>query len=65
MTMLVCDEVLRFLYAISLRWPGLLTRATVLGIVGAAVLVAWQRLKKPVQTGILPIGSRRIRRARA
>jgi len=74
MTMLVCDEVLRFVYAISLRWPGLLTRAMVLGLAGAAVLVAWQ-LRKPVRTLVVPwiaasrakhpIVSRRIRRARA
>lgn len=74
MTMLVYDEVLRFVYAISLRWPGLLTRATLLGLAGAAVLVAW-RLRKPVRTWVLPwiaasrakhpIASRRPRRARA
>ena len=74
MTMLVFDEVLRFVYAISLRWPGLLTRALVLGLAGVGVLVAWQ-LRKPIRTGILPwivasrakhpIVGRRIRRARA
>ena len=74
MTMLVFDEVLRFVYAISLRWPGLLTRAMVLGLAGAAVLVAWQ-LRKPVRTMVLawiaasrakyPTAIRRIRKARA
>ena len=66
MTLLVCDEVLRFVYAISLRWPGMLTRATVLGLASGAVVVAW-RLRKPVRAWVLAsiVASRGARRARA
>ena len=66
MTMLVYDEVLRFVYAISLRWPGLLTRAMLLGLAGAAVLVAWRLLPWIAASRAKhPIVSRRPRRARA
>jgi hypothetical protein len=42
MTTLVYAEVLRFVYAFSLLWRGLLTWVGLLALVGAVVLAAWQ-----------------------
>jgi hypothetical protein len=42
MTMLVYAEMLRFLYAFSIRWPGLLARGALLTLVGAVVFAAWR-----------------------
>jgi hypothetical protein len=53
MTMLACDEVLRFVYAISLYWGVGLTRVALLALVVAVVLTAL-RLRKPARTRILP-----------
>jgi class 3 adenylate cyclase len=51
MTMLVYAEVLRFVYAFSMRWPGLLTRVGLLALVGAVVLAAWQ-LRNPARKSL-------------
>jgi len=53
MTMLACDEALRFVYAISLYWGVALTRVALLALVVAVVLAAL-RLRNPARTRIVP-----------
>ena len=64
MTTLVYAEMLRFLYAFSIRWPGLLSRGALLTLVGAVVLAAWRlrptARKTPLQAIVTNQTPRRV-----
>ena len=74
MTMLVCEEVLRVVYALSLYWTDLLTRVVLLALVATVILTAW-RFRNPIRRsaarwvtasrGKAPIANRGPRRVRA